>query len=368
MDANLPRKPLELEPLDEPTSGGDSASAGVGVQRGLGITTADEFLAQAASEYQEGHIDQALWRRTSAQTGDDEALAVAAYLRARATALRLQKREERADKRASRAGSMRGASDPKVELQSPRKTVSTTATGYFSGKPKLMYAGAAVALAIAVAVVWLAVSPRNSELVPQPIVTAAKASGSPSVPPTSLARERPVAQNTSVPANQTDPGVTLEAKVQELKKAGNWNVLVLYASEWTRKEPDNAAAWNELSMGYVQMRQLGDAHDAATKAVQLAPEDSRHWRNLGHVNLALDSLSEARIAFDKASALSPEDADALCGAALVARREGRAKEAEVIAVRLKSTDGSCADASVAVSPPVVAGGAAARKTVPPRSR
>jgi tetratricopeptide (TPR) repeat protein len=334
------------------------ASAGAGLQRELRVTTADEYFAQAAKEYQQGHIDQRLWSRTSARIGEDQELVVAAYLRARATALQLQKRDERAKAQASIVASMRGASDPQVESQARQEALSTTAAaaGRFSGQRKFVYAAAAVALAIAVAVVWLVASPS----VPPPIVVATAASQNRPAP---LAPQKAVVQNAS-----HGPDKTLETKVQELKKAGNWNVLVLYASEWTRKEPDNAAAWNELSMGFLKLRQLGDALEAATKAVELSPEDARHWRHLGHVNLVLERLSGARTAFEKALAVSPEDADALCGLALVAKREGRAKDADVIAVRLKSADGSCADASDAVSPAVVAGGSAERKTVPAARR
>jgi tetratricopeptide (TPR) repeat protein len=148
-----------------------------------------------------------------------------------------------------------------------------------------------------------------------------------------------------------------------MKNDGKWNVLVLYASEWARKEPDNAAAWYELSVGYFKLRQLGDAFDAATKAVQLSPEDALFWRNLGHVNLAVESLPEAGFAFDRALAVKSDDADALCGAALVAQRQGRPKDADAFAKRVKSVDGSCLRVSDGESAAVAAGGSTAHKPV-----
>ena len=350
MDATPPRKPLELEPLDGPTSGDVAASP----QRALGITTADAFLAQAAKEYQEGHIDQDIWSRTSAQIGADEELVIAAYLRARATALQLQKREERAKQRADGPGPTRGANVPQVELQSHQEDASPKPAGAarLIGSPQLKYAAVGVALVIAVAV-WLVASPRDSKSVPPPIVVAAAAA---------KASPAPVVNNPSDPPNQASSDPTLETKVQELKQAGNWNVLVLYAAEWTRKEPENALAWTELSIGYTKMRQLGDSLEAAKKAVELSPADPRHWRNLGHVNLAVERLSEARIAFDKALAVNPEDADALCGAALVAKLQAPTKDANLIAARLKSTDVTCTGASDDVAA-VVAGGSATRNDV-----
>lgn len=346
-------KPLALVPLDGASSGDDSArptaadsSAVEPRQPRVPKAASDEFLVQAAKEYQEGRFDPDLWQRTSTQFDGNRSLAVPAYLRLRARELRRRTRDDRAGERARSADSMHG----------------TSRAGHDRFKPYIKYAVAGVALAATV-VVWLVASPRDSEPVPQSIAAAAPASRKPASPPKSRAGDQAVVTNPIRSANQDDAATALETKVQELEKAGNWNVLVLYASEWTRKEPNNATAWTQLSIGYAQLRQLADALDAATKAVQLAPEDSRHWRNLGHVTLALDRFPEARIAFDKVLAVSADDADALCGAAAVAKGEGRVKDADGIAARLKAIGGRCDGASDAVSSPIVAGGAAARKAV-----
>ena len=45
----------------------------------------------------------------------------------------------------------------------------------------------------------------------------------------------------------------LVGKMRALKKEGNWNLVVLYAVEWTRKQPANADAWKELSHGLYQV-------------------------------------------------------------------------------------------------------------------
>jgi Flp pilus assembly protein TadD len=175
------------------------------------------------------------------------------------------------------------------------------------------------------------------------------------------------------------PRVDFAGKISALKSAGNWNVLVIYAGEWTRAQPANADAWRELSMGYVKLRQLRDAFDAATKAVEVAPRSFLAWQNLGTVNVALQDpagalaaferatalndqdvvslvqagmlntrlgrVVEARTAFAKALALSPEDVDALCGATSVAQKQGRLQDAEATAQRLKSIDGVCRDST-----------------------
>jgi tetratricopeptide (TPR) repeat protein len=343
-------KALALEPIALSTPGGDAArpvtsdsSAGAKAQRDLRITTADEFLAKAAREYQEGHIDSALWRRAVDQCGNDASLVIAAYLRARATALH-QKQDERLQRQARRAGSMRDARDRKAASEPHREIVSTKVAGVLTlgVTPKLKYlAAVAAALAFVVAVVWLIASPRESESVRQPNVSAAAPSPNRSAPPTPLGSELPLVKTTRGDTIQGGPAPTFETTVQQMKNDGKWNVLVLYASEWARKEPNNAAAWYELSVGYFKLRQLGEAFDAATKAVQLSPEDALLWRNLGHVSLAVERLPEAEIAFDRALAVQSDDADALCGAALVAQKQGRPKDADAIAKQVKSIDGSC---------------------------
>jgi tetratricopeptide (TPR) repeat protein len=184
------------------------------------------------------------------------------------------------------------------------------------------------------------------------------------------------------------------AKVEELKTAGNWNVLVLYAVEWTRKSPESADAWNELGAGYVKLRQFNEALEAATNAARLAPARLETWQRLGEINVALRQPGEAIAAYEKAVALnerdvtslvqmgtlhaqlgqlsqakntfaraldvSPTDAEALCGSAAIAQKEGRPKDADSIARQIKAADLRCAEA-VAVAPASVAPPPSARR-------
>jgi tetratricopeptide (TPR) repeat protein len=335
------------------------------------MTAADEFLAAAAKEYQEGHVDTVIWARALAQSGADESLAIAAYLRARATALRLQRRDRRAERRASRARSMQGTRNRKVDAEAYSENTSATAAGVRLGgaQPKLKYAAmAAAALVSVVAVVWLMAPPQASEPAGQPSVSVAAPSADRSSPARLVESAQPVAGSPSGGTIHDDAHPSLEVMVQQLKDAGNWNVLVLYASEWTRKQPDNAAAWSELSIGFANLRQFNDALGAAKKAVELSPRDALLWRNLGHLNLNLERLPEAGNAFDRVLALSAEDADALCGAALVAHKLGRTKDADAIARRAKAADGGCPGLSDGESVAVVARQSAARKPASPAGR
>jgi tetratricopeptide (TPR) repeat protein len=227
--------------------------------------------------------------------------------------------------------------------------------------PKILYsAGGVVAFFAAAAIVYLVVSLRQSESVRPPVAAAATSSAAQPASPILIKSQQPLVA-TSSRAGPNEAGVgALAATVRELKIAGNWNVLVLYANEWTRKEPNNPIAWRELSVGYANLQQFNDALDAATKAVELSPEDALAWRNLGQINLTVDRLHEASIAFGRALALNPDDADARCGAALVAQRQERPKDPNALTRRVGPADGGCFDVSFA-SAAVVSTGGAARK-------
>jgi tetratricopeptide (TPR) repeat protein len=362
---------LALEPVDGVTAGGDAraggsdASADAKGHRDLRMTTTDKFLAEAAREYQEGRVDQVLWRRAADQCGGDASLMIAAYLRSRATAMQLQQKEDsRSQIQARGAGSKRRSDDARVEAEPHRGILSAgiAAVRLPGVNPKVMYAAAAVAaLASMVAVVYLIVAPRGGESVRPPIASAATPSTNPSASPTPLSTEKPGGGIGSGGTRQRGPDPTLPARVQQLKTDGQWNVLVPHAIEWTRQDPGNAAAWSELGIGYAKLRQYGDALDAATKAAQLSPGDSLLWRNLGQLNLDLDRLPEARDAFDRALAVNPDDVEALCGAALVAHKQGRPKDAEAGTRRVQSLNGTCPGVKDGESTPVPVAGTTTRK-------
>src|SRR5205823_14907756 len=81
--------------------------------------------------------------------------------------------------------------------------------------------------------------------------------------------------------------------------------------------------------------------DAATNAVQIDAGNLRFWRNGAPIKLAMERLPDAEIAFDKALAVNADDADALCGTALIAQRQGRPKDPGAIAKRIKSLNENC---------------------------
>lgn len=367
-----PAKPVELELVAiDPPPADPSRDAGAPTQpaKSLGITNADMFLEEAAREYQSGKVDKALWARTLAVAGDDESLAIAGYLRARAVGLEQERRNARAARlqgpptgapgsqaegpaTATRASSARGPATRTREQAAAVRASGGSATPRpgRSGVPRnVMYVGAAAAALSFVAVfLWVLAAPHQTESARQAVNAAVNRTGA----QRGVAGPAPAV---SAVEAAPDPGMgpSLADKVKDMKQQGNWNVLVLNAAEWTRKEPANGAAWRELGQGYANLRQYDEALEAATRAVSLAPGDGEAWNGLGRIHVALERWRDAGAAFDKALAVRADDPDALCGASVVARREGRPKDAEAIARRMNA-DAGCRgfgeSQSVAVTP------------------
>jgi tetratricopeptide (TPR) repeat protein len=327
----------------------------------------DRFFSKATAELEAGEIDQPLWVRAVARSGGDEAMAKPAYLRARATALRLVNRDHRADVPTRGVGESGSQSD------------ATRHGGPAKLKKHMMLAAATIGALIVIAGValvgWEATPAR------QPLLaTAAAQAGAPKLA-APAAGAKPGASSAAGAARHEMSSDDFAGKIRELKDAGNWNVLVLYAVEWTRKQPTNPQAWKELSTGYATLHQFDEALEAATQAVQLAPADFELWQTLGQVNVELRQPAQALVAFERAAdlngrdvtsliqagalnaelghlpqardafaralAVSPGDVDALCGAASIAQKEGRPKDAEALMRQVKSAERVCRDAAAA---------------------
>jgi tetratricopeptide (TPR) repeat protein len=330
----------------------------------------DEFLNAASREFEAGDLDQPLWAKAIELAGNDAEVAKPAYLRARAAALRVAKRKKRAEAEAKRAR----------ELAREEKDWPVAKTSSRRPSRLLMVIGGMIGILVLV-IGFLLLRPGEP---PSPVAVSKPA---PSIKPVQAAKAPAVPERSNLRED-------FATKVAELKAAGNWNVLVLYAVEWTRKVPDSADAWNELSTGYMKLRQWSDALDAATRVVMLTPKSFQAWQNLGEINVALKQpaaaliayeqaaalngrdvtslvqigtlnaelghLTEAKAAFSQALDVSPLDSDALCGASSIAQKEGHAKDVDAFARQLKTADIRCREA-VTVAPVSVAPPAAATK-------
>ncbi|HEY2864541.1 MAG TPA: tetratricopeptide repeat protein [Casimicrobiaceae bacterium] len=356
----------------------------------------DKFLAAAISEYDAGHIDQPLWVRAVAQCNGDRALAKPAYLLARAAALRVEKRLKPPEGPTQRAPAPRAAGETSPagkDRDEPPVRPSTRPTR------KQLTAIGAVLGCLVVASGFFAIRLERAPAVSQTVAADKSPTPKSRSGVAAVAASNTVTPHENVATVQT---VDFPGKLQALKSAGDWNLLVLHAVEWTRKQPENPDAWRELAAGYVKLRQLGEALDAATKATQVAPSDFRVWQTLGQVNVALQRSAEAlaafeqaitlndrdivslvqagllkaqlgrfpeaRVAFDTALAASPENVDALCGAAATATKEARVKDAEALVRQIKSLDAVCRDSSGTESVRVVIGAPAKGNAVPPLRR
>jgi tetratricopeptide (TPR) repeat protein len=357
----------------------------------------DDFMAAAVREFDKGRVEQLLWVRSLAQANGDVAAAKPAYLRARAVALRLERRDklgEAAPRRDSARGANAGSGGRTPS--SARSGKASQAPGTLDHKRIALAAGGVIAVAIVVA--FLVMRPGTTPP-PAPAVTGAVVPSATSGPAPRTAPEKKADANKGAGM----AGEDFARKIQEFKDAGNWNVLVLYAVEWTRKEPANPDAWKELGGGYLRMRQYDDALEATRKAVQMIPNDAQLWQNLGQINVALRQPAAALTAFEKASelnerdvtsrvqtgtlnvelghlpqaraafasalAINPLDIEALCGSATVARKEGRTKDAETVVRQLKSTGAECREPEAPSPAPVTATSApASKKPAPARGR
>lgn len=381
-----------------PVAGTDAVPAVV-------ATGIDRYLAKAIEEHAAGHVDRTLWERAIAQAGGDNARAKNIYLQSRATAIRVTRREKRAARYAQVVDSLSKAPEPGLE---PVATEVDAATAAANNARRAIVrrnrvratvaAGVFVFLGVAVVVVMgLVVVPSSDDPVGQEITASTKPRFNVFARAPATAA-KPATTAPATPAEQTPPGEDFVGRLPALKKQGNWNVVVLYAVEWTRKQPDNAVAWKELSQGYLKLRQDREAQDAATKAVQLAPDNFLLWQNLGHVNLVVQApmealkafhqaavlndhdvvslvqagllhaqfgqLPDARTAFDKALAVNPQNVPALCGATSVAQREGRVKDAQAMARQVASLAERCSEAGDGASVRVAAGESAREKMNP----
>ena len=355
---------------------------------------ADKFLTAATKEFEAGIVDQPLWRRAVEQSGTDRTLATRRYLAARATALRVTKREKRQERSARRVRAINELAQPEDEGAGIAGEGQPKPEPYRQHGPRprrrqVVWIGGALAslfvIALVVAVRSESGSAQQRAAVKTPAASAAAAKRTNAVAAAASAAQPGGAS--AQPDNFVD-------RIPTLKSAGNWNMVVLYAMEWIRKEPENAAPWRELAIGYTKLRQYREALDAATRVVQLAPDDASAWQSLGQLNVIaqrpvdalaafeeaiarndrdapsmvqmgllntqLGRFAEARLAFARALALDGQDLDALCGSAALARKEGRTKDAEALTQQVSALDRRCRDPNQGESVRVAVGTASSR--------
>ncbi len=332
---------LDLVPIDEksdhsppPAPTPASAPAPSRATNDAGISAApeaqsvDKFVAAATVEFEKGNIDQPLWDHALAQSKNDRVTAISYYLNARATSLRVLERDRRG--RAGAAASTDQKRQPPGSL-APEENGKSTPARRRNGNPRLRQY-AALGIAGVVIVLGAAGYFVTREGAPTGAPTRPSGAASPAVAATPAARTEAAKVNAKAADRNSERKAISDLidKIESLRSAGNWNVHVLYAREWTRKEPLNAAAWNELGIGFEKLRQFDDAYAAAQKAVELAPENALYWRNLGLLDVELNLPDEALNAFGHAVAANDQDIQSLVQIGLLNVRLGRLTEAKVM--------------------------------------
>jgi tetratricopeptide (TPR) repeat protein len=338
----------------------------------------DKFLIAATKEFEAGIVDQPLWKHAVAQSAGDRTVATNNYLRARATALRVTKREKRQERWARRARALNELANPaeaqhvdSPEDSSPQLAHSPRARVAATKRAQMLWVGSALAGAFVVAL-WVVLHSEGdgSQHNSTPASSGSRAAAS-------ATKAMKSAAVTPSGEREDPPRVDWAGRLEQLRTDGNWNLVVLHAGEWVRAQPENASAWKELAAGYVKLRQYREALEAANKVVQLAPDDASAWQSLGEVNAALRQPAEAlaafeqavarndrdaasmvqvgtlaaqlgrnadaRAAFAKALALNPADVDAMCGAASLAQKEQRSRDAEALRRQIALLDARCRD-------------------------
>ena len=345
--------------------------------------SADRYLRRAYKEYAAGRIDRSLWARALDKAGGDEVRAKDIYLQSRATAIRVARRDDKAVRYAKVAEALGDGPDTGAPDAVPKADAKVTpkvsgARPWTFNRVMLIAGVFGVVIIVGGLVAVLSGGGNAGQAGDAGRGAAGHAANAKALSAAALAAEESAKSAASTAALEDFVG-----RIRALEKDGNWNLVVLYGVEWTRKQPDNPDAWKELSQGYIKLRQYGDALDAANKATQLAAGDFRSWQNLGQVYVALERptdainafrratslndqdvlslvqegklnanlgrLADAKAAYTKALAASPDDAQALCGAASVANKDGRGKEAEAMMQRLTSRGELCVDPTAGVT-------------------
>ncbi|MEO8345989.1 MAG: hypothetical protein ABI607_09860 [Betaproteobacteria bacterium] len=385
---------IPLEPKND-ASGPDMAivesepapAAVADIAPGSESPSSDRYLTAATVEFEKGRLDQFLWDRALAKSKDDRVAAIAVYLSARATALRLREREQRARESTARSdGKDEKRQSEAIAASQESLAKSTIKRGRHKFDRRVVAITGSACAVLLFGVVAFYVLGSDASNAAKGVASA----GLPAAPLTPALRSDAAKTTAKAAAKEAEAKTlqTLVNKIESLRSAGNWNVHVLLASEWTRKEPVNAAAWNELGIGYEKLRQYDDAYAAASKAVAFAPENALYWRNLGLLDVELNlpeearhafgqavavndqdlpsmvqiglldvragRLAEARIALDKAQAANADDAHTLCLKSLIARRQAPSKAPASGAKSGEPPDSTCQEAGERPIPPVVA--------------
>ena len=96
-----------------------------------------------------------------------------------------------------------------------------------------------------------------------------------------------------------------------LEQIKDWQGLLDWCLKWTRSEPENARAWEDLGYAHHNLKRYNDAIEAYRQAIRINPELAAAWSNLGYAYVRSGNRTAALEAEQKLRRLDRQKADML---------------------------------------------------------
>jgi tetratricopeptide (TPR) repeat protein len=92
-----------------------------------------------------------------------------------------------------------------------------------------------------------------------------------------------------------------------LEKLKDWQGMIDWCQKWTKSEPENAEAWNNLGRAYGELNRYDDAIEAYRQILRIDPEHAYVRNIIGAMYVFSGNPSAAVVAFRQALRFNPED-------------------------------------------------------------
>ena len=146
-----------------------------------------------------------------------------------------------------------------------------------------------------------------------------------------LSRNRPDAALQvleSSAARMPDDPTVFALRTEALIARRDWPSLNALALDWTRRQPDSAAAWRAVARAAFELGRYRGASDAFARALTLTSPTAADLTTYGSLCLHALDIDAAAAALDQAAALDPDHTELLSTRGLLNMYLGRFQEAE----------------------------------------
>lgn len=86
----------------------------------------------------------------------------------------------------------------------------------------------------------------------------------------------------------------------------DWHGMLNYCLTWTKREPDNASAWDHLGGAYIGLKQYKDALNSSRKSLSINPKERGAMGNIGYCYLELGRYQDAIEVFKQVLKIEPK--------------------------------------------------------------